>query len=337
MHKSIIIAGKNNIACETLQWLYDEYGKQINFFVICNRDDIGQNGWQRSLRQAANTLNVKEIQLEDAYSMRDTIFLSLEYDRIICPERFITKELYNVHFSLLPQYKGMYTTILPILHGEKMCGVTLHRIDSGIDTGEIICQKSLELDKKYTSRDLYYEYMQLGVEIIKENIKDIIGNKCKSYAQSIEKSSYYRKGSIDFKKEIDTYNTAIFVQRQIRAFRFREYQMPRIGKWFVSSCDILDIRSHGRPGQILYQDDQSVVISTIDYNVELHIDQFDRVFKACHEGDLATLQTIKGLEYYLKDRNSQGKTPLMVAVDANQLRIVNYLISLHESVNVKMN
>lgn len=71
----------------------------------------------------------------------DLIFISLEFDKIVNPDLFKDARLYNIHFSLLPSYKGMYTSAIPILNGEEMVGVTFHEIDKGIDTGNIIAQK----------------------------------------------------------------------------------------------------------------------------------------------------------------------------------------------------
>ncbi len=333
MNRSIVIAGKNNIACDVLEWIYKEYHDDVDCFVVCNRDDAGKDGWQRSLRATAETLHVRELQLDDVYSMNNTIFLSLEFDRIIKPEMFITQELYNIHFSLLPQYKGMYTSVLPILNGDKKCGVTLHRIDRGIDTGEIICQEVFECPNYYTSRDLYYRYMKLGTQIVKENMNDILQNRCNSYAQPIDGSSYYKKGSVDFTKDIDIYNTASSISRQIRAYRFREYQMPQIGEWKISSCEIENVRSCKKPGTVMYQDEDCVIMSTIDYDIILNIDQYDRVFKACRTGDLTLLQSIRGLEYYFDDKNKYKQTPFMVAEDAKQLEIIEYLLEYNVKID----
>ncbi|MBQ8080233.1 MAG: hypothetical protein IJ236_09800 [Oscillospiraceae bacterium] len=72
------------------------------------------------------------------YDTEDLIFLSAEFDRLIRPDKFRSQELYNIHFSLLPRYKGCYTSVHPLLHGDTTTGVTFHRIRRGIDTGEII-------------------------------------------------------------------------------------------------------------------------------------------------------------------------------------------------------
>lgn len=100
--RTVIIAGKNDIAVDMLDYILDTYGGQVKVVVLCNRTDTGQNSWQKSLRLEAKARNVPEYSLEDTYAISDAVFLSLEYDRVIKPERFFTSELYNIHFSLLP-------------------------------------------------------------------------------------------------------------------------------------------------------------------------------------------------------------------------------------------
>ena len=51
----------------------------------------------------------------------------------------------NLHPSLLPEYRGMSPQHWPIINGEKKTGITIHFVDNGIDTGNIIVQKELDL------------------------------------------------------------------------------------------------------------------------------------------------------------------------------------------------
>ena len=137
----ICIAGKNNIAIDVCSYAVEKYGKD-RILVVLNKTDNGINTFQRSFKQYAELNGLTIVQLEDVYKLKDIIFLSLEFDRIIRPCLFETRKLFNIHFSLLPAYKGMYTSALPILNGEKKTGVTLHCIDAGIDTGALhIIQK----------------------------------------------------------------------------------------------------------------------------------------------------------------------------------------------------
>ena len=155
---NLIIAGKNNIAVDVLKFALDNLNMPI--FVVLNKTENFQNNFQKSLGFYAKRWNVTIKKLEDIYDLNDSIFLSLEFDRIIKPDLFKSKNLFNIHFSLLPAYKGMYTSALPILNGEDKSGVTLHRIDSGIDTGEIIAQTEIKINYKDTARDLYIKYIE---------------------------------------------------------------------------------------------------------------------------------------------------------------------------------
>ena len=137
----ICVAGKNNIAVDVLEYLIRINNGRYELGVVCNKTETGKNSWQKSLRFFSQRFNVPEYHLEDMYMRDDLIFISLEFDKIVNPDLFKDARLFNIHFSLLPSYKGMYTSAIPILNGEEMVGVTFHEIDKGIDTGNINAQK----------------------------------------------------------------------------------------------------------------------------------------------------------------------------------------------------
>ncbi|EAK1781968.1 hypothetical protein CVR99_08615, partial [Campylobacter upsaliensis] len=140
----VCIAGKNDIAVNALEFLLTFYEPK-DLIVVPNQNDEGKDTWQRSLKKVAQKYGVKIVSLEECYSVKDLLFISLEFDLIIKPEKFVSKRLFNIHFSNLPKYKGVYTSIMPILYGENEAGVTLHYIDDGIDTGDIISQRLFKI------------------------------------------------------------------------------------------------------------------------------------------------------------------------------------------------
>ena len=137
MQKTICIAGKNEIAVHGLNEATKMFPKN-KIIALCDLNDEGFDTWQPSYKKFANFMGIDIVKLEDCYKIQDLVFISLEYHRLIKPKQFSTKELYNIHFSKLPEYKGMYTSAWPLLTGTNASGVTLHKIDEGIDTGEII-------------------------------------------------------------------------------------------------------------------------------------------------------------------------------------------------------
>jgi phosphoribosylglycinamide formyltransferase 1 len=69
-------------------------------------------------------------------------FMELLSERFL--ERF-PRAVKNVHPSLLPAYPGLHAIEQALAHGEKRFGVTVHYVDAGVDTGQIILQESVEL------------------------------------------------------------------------------------------------------------------------------------------------------------------------------------------------
>lgn len=268
--KIICIAGKNDIAVKALSYLVNVIKFPVeNLCVTLNKTEQYKDTWQKSLYVEANKHNIKNLELKDFYEFKNLIFISLEYDRIIKPEKFKTKYLYNMHFSKLPKYKGMYTSVMPILNGETESGVTFHKLDEGIDTGDIIKQKIFPIPLEYSARDLYFDYLKFGFELFKEVIDDVIECKVKSYIQSSQNSSYYSKKSIDFKNiQTDFNKTSFEIHNQIRAFIFPEYQLPKINNVEIVKSKLTEEKIEKNHFE---ETDDKFIISGIDgYKVELY-------------------------------------------------------------------
>lgn len=320
----VCIAGKNDIAVTILQYLISNY--QYELGVICNQTEKGEDGWQKSLRLFAQKQEIKEYLLEDVYPIKDMVFLSLEFDQLIKIEKFATDKLYNIHFSLLPKYRGMYTSALPILHGAHETGVTLHRIDNGIDTGEIIAQKKIVIHDTDTARDLYLQYINYGTALVLEHLESILSGNVQSVPQNEEEATYYSKHAIDYANlKIDFHKTAVEICRQVRAFSFREYQMPEAGGSKIIDAKITEQASNAEPGSILSENDNELYISSLDYDLILYKDRFAELMDACRQGDLHKVKEMKKIEKYLREVDGCANTPLIAAMQAGNLEMVSYL------------
>lgn len=265
----IVIAGKNDIAVNVTSYLVERL--EIRPAIICNKTETGADGFQHSLRLYGKRNNLVEYRLEDVYGIENLVFVSLEYDRLVSPDKFCNARLYNVHFSLLPAYKGVYTSVWPILNGEEYSGVTLHRIDKGIDTGDIIAQSRIAITEQMTSRDLYLEYNRVGTQLVIDNIRSVIEGTEKAVPQPTSGSSYYSKASIDFSQtELDCCEKAQQVSRRVRALCFPEYQYSQFNGQDIVACMITGNKSTHRPGTVIATDARMVEVSTEDYDVVLY-------------------------------------------------------------------
>lgn len=79
----------------------------------------------------------------------------------------------NVHASLLPRWRGAAPIQHSILAGDEKTGVTIMQMNEGLDTGDILSQKSCEINSTETSGDLYERLATMGAELLLKTLAEI--------------------------------------------------------------------------------------------------------------------------------------------------------------------
>jgi methionyl-tRNA formyltransferase len=79
----------------------------------------------------------------------------------------------NLHASLLPKYRGAAPINWAIVNGETKTGVTSMRIDAGMDTGEILLQKEMEIGATETAPELTARMSELGAPLMAETLRGL--------------------------------------------------------------------------------------------------------------------------------------------------------------------
>ena len=119
----------------------------------------------------------------------------------------------NIHGSLLPKYRGAAPIQWAVLDGEKETGITTILMDEGIDTGDILLKKTIQIDTDETSGSLFDKLMALGAETILETLDELEKGNLTPTKQG-ESPTVYAKmltkamGLIDFTrsaKELDCF------------------------------------------------------------------------------------------------------------------------------------
>lgn len=97
----------------------------------------------------------------------------------------------NFHPSLLPKYRGGSAMNWAVIKGENETGVTVHYVDQGIDTGDIILQEKVEISPEDTVGSLYYNKLYpLGVKLIAQAVAGIRKGTASRIPQDSDKASY---------------------------------------------------------------------------------------------------------------------------------------------------
>jgi len=141
-----------------------------------------------------NPRNNSAIEFLNSIEKVDILF-SVNYLFIIEKELIEYPKLFslNIHGSLLPKYRGRTPHVWAIINGETKVGVTVHKIDTGVDTGDILLQKEIELDEENTGSDVLSKYNIIYPKLINDTINVILDNKAVFIEQVKSKATYFGK------------------------------------------------------------------------------------------------------------------------------------------------
>jgi methionyl-tRNA formyltransferase len=123
----------------------------------------------------------------------------------------------NIHASLLPRHRGAAPIQAAILAGDAETGITIMKMDAGLDTGPMLRQRAIPIAADETGGSLFEKLSKLGGEMLLETIPDYISGKLTPVPQPTEGVTYFgmikkEDGLLDFTKP------AAELERQIRAF-----------------------------------------------------------------------------------------------------------------------
>lgn len=121
----------------------------------------------------------------------------------------------NVHASLLPRWRGAAPIQAAILFDDET-GVTIMKMDKGLDTGPILSQKKVPIPETMTGGELFDKLAKLGADLLVETLPKFINGQIRPISQDEEKATYAPR----LKKtdgELDFNQPAQFLVRKVRA------------------------------------------------------------------------------------------------------------------------
>lgn len=215
---------------------------------------------------------IKDISAEIEKLAPDLIIV-LAYGQII-PQNILDLPKFgclNIHASLLPKYRGAACLQAAILNGDKETGLTIMKMEAGLDTGPILKQFLIPLSGKESIEELHDQAALLGGKIIVPVLKDYLNGKLIPQIQDDSLSSYVKTikkedGHLNFQK------SAAELERQIRAFNpwpgsfvlTEDDKMLKIG---AAAHEVFPVAKH-LPGE-LFLDNQSLMLAAKDSALQI--------------------------------------------------------------------
>jgi methionyl-tRNA formyltransferase len=141
---------------------------------------------------------------------------------------------FNIHSSLLPRWRGAAPIQWGILAGDSETGVTIMRLEPGMDTGPMLIQQAVPITPDSTSAGLYDEVFKLGARLILPALEGCIAGTVIPVRQDEAGATHARKLTREDGR-LDWAQPAPYLHRQIRAL------VPWPGTWFDRNGEIVKV------------------------------------------------------------------------------------------------
>ncbi|MGO4944834.1 methionyl-tRNA formyltransferase [Blautia sp. Sow4_E7] len=173
----------------------------------------------------------------------------------------------NIHASLLPKYRGAAPIQQAVIDGEKESGVTIMRMGTGLDTGDMISKIVVPLAADETGGSLFDKLAEAGAKLLIETLPHIFDGTAVYEKQPEESPTPYagmitkQMGLINFGK------SAVELERLVRglnpwpsAFTFWNGKTLKVWESFVVKSEELDVQS-AEPGTVVKTDKKGIYVA----------------------------------------------------------------------------
>lgn len=172
----------------------------------------------------------------------------------------------NLHASLLPRWRGASPVQAAIAAGDSETGITVMYMDEGLDTGDILLQKKIEISPRATGESLHDRLGELAPAAMLESLQLLESGKAPRQKQDNAAATYASKLGRDAGK-IDWTEPADAIERRIRAYdpwpgayMIVVTNSGKEQKLKIFSSSVVDCK--GGPGQILSADERGLIVGT---------------------------------------------------------------------------
>ena len=168
----------------------------------------------------------------------------------------------NIHASLLPKYRGAAPIQWSVINGDEYTGVTIMKMDVGLDTGDIMLSSKLKIDENETGGSLFDKLSLLGGSLIVSALDKLEKNEIVYTAQDDSVSCYAKMltketGLLNFNESAES------IARLVRGCDPWPGTYSYLsGKTFkIFKCKEVDYSGEDRPGTVTDVDKESITIA----------------------------------------------------------------------------
>lgn len=162
-------------------------------FVVTHKSyeyEKERNGFYKKLGEVCSQADIELIRTDSISELKDKIKgthagVCAGFMEIIKEEIFSIPEygILNIHCGKLPQYRGRAPITRAIMDGNDTLYLTIHKVDSGVDSGDILFEKEIIIDDEDDVNSLYYKCSFNCAYVLKEAIEKLLGKQEGKFAK----------------------------------------------------------------------------------------------------------------------------------------------------------
>ncbi len=276
---SILFAGTPKNAARTLEALLD-HGVDISLVLTRPDSKVGRKALltPSPVAELADSRGIEVLKVADVDA--DTLAVlksrNLSFALVVAFGFILKSEVltalplgwYNLHYSLLPKWRGAAPVQRSLFAGDKETGVTLFKIDAGLDTGPILSSVSTSISPRENFGELLNRLTEIGITALLEQIPRIASGMANLQSQTNEGTCLAPKIS-RAECKVDFLNPAESIENLVRATN------PEPGAWATfknNPLKIIDAYASAskslKPGEIS-EFEGKVLVGTGDFDLVL--------------------------------------------------------------------
>ena len=229
--KKIIVCADHEIGYQIINYILSENSNHFEILDIYTTE-TNENGFWRPLKDIPNLKKYKIFQNNHCFlgdiDQKNIDYIFLISWKYIFSDEIIKKinfGIINLHYSLLPNYPGVYPVNNAIISGEKITGITFHFIDELIDKGYLLHQKSINIKLTDTVDSLLARLDRLSLKEFKKIwVGKIKLTKKKKLSNKMQKN--YTHKQFEYSNKLDPHKkyTALELVNLIRGKTFKNHK-----------------------------------------------------------------------------------------------------------------
>jgi methionyl-tRNA formyltransferase len=198
--------------------------------------------------------------IEEIRALTPDVIVVMAYGQILPPGILEIPKIacLNLHASLLPRWRGAAPIQAAIAAGDQTTGITVMYMDEGLDTGDILLQRAIDILPDETGGSLHDRLGQIAPDALLESLRLLATKTAPRIPQDNALATYAPKLKREQGK-IDWFETAEVIERKIRAFNPWPGAFMQIGGQNLKIFSATVVDFNGQPGEILERDKRLII------------------------------------------------------------------------------